>query len=610
MATTESHAAFDFQIDLDAELNDLRASLLLNLAVALLALDWLWFFYNCWRQGIMSARDWPVLALLIGAAGALIWRKKNRSLASWALLLGIALAQGLAAIQYPYTLVMAFGAVGILLAVFLLGVGAAAFWGLFTWGMSYIAMAGRPDAPDTGAMLAVMLLYALMAGAGWLATRSLNVAVSWALDGWQRANEALSEVRARRAELYRALRALEEATYRIEKMNAALVGAQREAEESRALKARFVATVSHEIRGPLNLILGFSRLMALSPERYTSPLPPDYRADVATIYRSSQHLATLVDDILDLSQIEAGRLPLFKERTDLIHDVIEESTRIVQPLAERKGLYLRQALADDLPALLVDQVRLRQVMLNLLTNAVRFTERGGVVVRARLDEGYVRVSVSDTGPGIAQEEFSRIFGEFERISTSRSSEEKGSGLGLAISKQLVELHGGRIWVESTQGVGTTFFFTIPLPSAQALSLAQVRTGKGEVKATKEHVVVVHPDPCVVRLLARYLEGYRVVGAPSAREIVPLTEELHPRAIVAAPEASDAIHDLLAAKPYDVPIVSCAIPCAAEQMQIEGILSYLNKPVSPEAVMAIMRIVEREDETTVLLVDDEIGRAHV
>ncbi len=163
------------------------------------------------------------------------------------------------------------------------------------------------------------------------------------------------------------VRALEEATYRIERMNNELIVARREAEEARALKARFVATVSHELRGPMNLILGFSRLMALSPKSYEQPLPRCYRADIHTIYRNCQHVLALVDDILDLSQIEAQRLPLVRDRVDLEDDVVRKAVGIVESLMERKGLTLRLELAGNLPWVLADQVRLRQALLNLLS---------------------------------------------------------------------------------------------------------------------------------------------------------------------------------------------------------------------------------------------------
>jgi len=234
--------------------------------------------------------------------------------------------------------------------------------------------------------------------------------------------------------------------------------------------------VSHELRGPLNLILGFSRLMALSPERYGEPLPGAYRADVATIYRNSRHLSDLIDDILDLSQIEAERLPLAKERVDLEEEVVKEAAEFVHPLAERKGLTLTLRLAGTLPAVMVDRVRLRQVVLNLLTNAVRFSEKGEITLRTERQRERVLVSVQDSGPGIDADQLPRLFQEFSQAQPAERREVRGSGLGLAISKQLVELHGGEIWVQSTRGVGSTFSFTVPLSEADAYIGRTVHTG--------------------------------------------------------------------------------------------------------------------------------------
>jgi signal transduction histidine kinase/CheY-like chemotaxis protein len=537
----------------------------------------------------------------------LVVRRRRPETACWLLLPALVVAQALFVAHYPGSEVLAFGLLGIVLLGPVLGAWQAIVAAMLLWGVGVGLLLDRGALAPTQ-LLSSLALYALCTGAVWLAGRSLRVAVSWALTGWQRAQDMLEEARERRGELYRVLRALEEATYRIERMNNELILARSEAEEARAAKARFVSTVSHEIRGPLNLILGFSRLMALSPERYRAPLPAEYRADVVTIYRNSQHLSSLVDDILDLSQIEAERLPLIKDRMDLETEVLGEAAQIVEPLMQRKGLTLTLDLHGDLPPLLIDGVRIRQVALNLLTNAARFTDSGGVTVKTRLEQERVVVSVRDTGPGIPQENLAQLFKAFQQLPTPERSVDKGSGLGLSISKQLVELHGGEIWIESRMGAGpdtgTTVSFSLPLPGfAIAASGAIRQEARGRVAVDKDHVVVIHQDAVMVKTLGRYLEGYQVIGLPNAREVRAVIEELHPRAIIAAQGATRELEDALGGLAYDVPLIECALPRVASGAH-EGILGYLVKPVSGEMLAAVIKQVPWDGELTILLVDDD------
>ena len=438
-----------------------------------------------------------------------------------------------------------------------------------------------------------------------LSRNHFSTALSWASQSSHKALVLTGELRQRQLMLNRALRAMEEATYRIERINNELVLAQQETEAARAAKSRFAATVSHEIRGPLNLILGFSRSMALSPERYGIALSPAYHADADTIYRNAQHLADLVDDVLDLSRIEANHLPLVKDRVDLEDDVVRKVLENVRPLTERKGLYLREELVGDLPTILVDPVRLRQALLNLLINATRFTQRGGITVRTGRDEDSLFVSVKDTGPGISPEETANVFREFVQLSTDKEGATGGTGLGLSIAKSLVEAHGGRIWLESRPGVGTTVSFSLPYGHGPSLHSALVSTGEVHWPGKPlNNCLVVHDDPSVVNLLARYLEGYRITGLADENQVLRLTEELHPRAIVASSLIGESIREKLAATPYDVPLITWDMPRARQQHHLEHILGYLVKPIGPAALHALMGQVERDGETTVLIVDDE------
>jgi len=595
------------EIDCRTEVKELRRGLLNTFVIAVTAMGWLWFGYFLGRPWGLSIDIIATLSLWCASYLSYKLVDDHLALSSWILLLGFGLAIGLIESIHPGWIAMPFGVLGVIAGSALLGPGGGLAIAIMTWVAGSVAQPFGPNMwqsafYDSADML---VLYLLVLGASSLANRPLSVAVQSALTGWANARNALLEVRQRRGEIYRALRSLEEATYRVERLNNELIVAQREAEEARTTKARLLATVSHEIRGPLHLILGFSKLIALSPESYGEALPRTYRADIQTVFRSAQHLVDLVDDILDLSQVEAQRLPLVKKRLDLNEDVIKKAVDVVQPLVERKRLYLRQEVESDLPCLVGDEVRLRQALLNLLVNAVRFTRQGGITVRASQRDEHVLVSVQDTGPGIPPEDIPNLFREFSRVKLTDTAEVEGSGLGLVITKHLVELHGGRIWVDSQSGEGTTFYFTIPLIGEQSAAATIVEVGKVQRKAEPHTTcLIVHDDPRVIRLLARHLEGHRVIGLANEGEVVGTTERLRPRAIVTTAELAEQIHDQLLRSSLDVPIISCGMPRLAEDSRFEGIAAYLTKPVAPESLVAVVSQLEHGDATTVLLVDDD------
>ncbi len=223
-------------------------------------------------------------------------------------------------------------------------------------------------------------------------------------------------------------------------------------------KRRFLANMSHELRTPLNNIIGFSRLMLKGVE---GPLTEQQRGDLQIVYQDGVHLLGLINDLLDISQIEAGLMELeFQDvdLADLIHSVMSTASALVRD----KDIELHQEIAADLPIIQADMVRVRQVLLQLLANAAKFTERGSITVRAWPADGEVRVSVSDTGMGIPPEDQERIFQQFEQGYLADGRRPDGTGLGLALNKEFVEMHGGRIWVESEVGKGSTFTFSLPI----------------------------------------------------------------------------------------------------------------------------------------------------
>jgi len=223
-------------------------------------------------------------------------------------------------------------------------------------------------------------------------------------------------------------------------------------------KRRFLANMSHELRTPLTNIIGFARLML---KEIDGPLTDQQRHDLEIIYHNGEHLLGLINDLLDISQIEAGLMELEFREVDL-GDLIRSVMATASALLRGKPVVMREMIAPDLPRVRADPARIRQVLLRILANAAKFTDQGTITVRAWPEDGEVRISVSDTGVGIAPEYLERIFERFEQGITENGRRPDGAGLGLALSKEFVEMHGGRIWVESEVGKGSTFTFTLPL----------------------------------------------------------------------------------------------------------------------------------------------------
>jgi signal transduction histidine kinase len=233
----------------------------------------------------------------------------------------------------------------------------------------------------------------------------------------------------------------------------------RQLETASRHKSEFLANMSHELRTPLNAIIGFSEVLS---ERMFGEINDKQAEYLADILESGRHLLSLINDILDLSKIEAGRMEL--ESTDFdLPNVIETTLILVRERAHRRGITLGHAIDADLTKIRADERKVKQVLLNLLSNALKFTPEGGRIdVRARRQESTLEVSVADTGVGIAPEDQEAVFEEFRQVGTAAKKVE-GTGLGLAISRKFIELHGGRIWVKSQEGSGSTFAFSLPLP---------------------------------------------------------------------------------------------------------------------------------------------------
>jgi signal transduction histidine kinase len=223
-------------------------------------------------------------------------------------------------------------------------------------------------------------------------------------------------------------------------------------------KSQFLANMSHELRTPLNAILGYTELIL---DNIYGEVPDKARVTLERIQNNGRHLLGLINDVLDLSKIEAGQLSL--SLTDYsIKDVVHNVYGAVESLATAKNLALKVELPTDLPPARGDERRLTQVLLNLVGNAIKFTDTGGVAIKTSTADGTLTVAVHDTGPGISEADQGKIFEEFQQADSSSTKQKGGTGLGLAIAKRIIEMHGGRLWVESELGHGSTFSFTVPV----------------------------------------------------------------------------------------------------------------------------------------------------
>jgi signal transduction histidine kinase len=235
--------------------------------------------------------------------------------------------------------------------------------------------------------------------------------------------------------------------------------------QANQLKSQFLASMSHELRTPLNSIIGFSKVLL---NRLDGDLNDRQETYIRSVHNSGIHLLRLINGILDFSRAEAGRLDVHPEEfsmRDLVNECIESSL----PLARGKSLQLGKEVPDDPLVVWADRTKVKQILLNLLSNAINFTAAGRVWVRVQQEPEALHVSVADTGVGIRESDLPRLFEPFDRLENPLSRQVGGTGLGLALSKRLVERHGGRIWAESREKEGSTFHFTLPLtrPRAEA-----------------------------------------------------------------------------------------------------------------------------------------------
>jgi signal transduction histidine kinase/CheY-like chemotaxis protein len=359
-------------------------------------------------------------------------------------------------------------------------------------------------------------------------------------------------------------------------------------EHASQAKSDFLASMSHELRTPLSAIIGFSALMRDEPVDGDRRTVPDEW--IQHIHRSGEHLLALINDVLDLTKIEAGRIELDREAFEL-GSALAESVEGLRPLADRKQL---QVTVDVEPGMIsADRGRLRQILYNLMSNAIKFTPDGGRIdVKARWDGDGARISVADSGVGIAPTDLGRVFEEFSQVGDMKARE-AGTGLGLALSRRLAEAHGGTLEVSSEFGVGSRF--ELHLPDSRAASAAPEAVPAQPVASAGAGlpVLVIEDDPGAVRLLRTYLEGegYDVVVAADGEAGIAAARETTPAAIVLdvllpGIDGWEVLRRLKADVGLrDVPVVVATVVDERNVAMSLGAVDYFLKPVRPEALLA-------------------------
>ena len=465
---------------------------------------------------------------------------------------------------------------------------------------------------DLHVVMQTVLPIMLTGFVSYLGTHQLYTVLRWEWHSTRQAIEETEKAQAHRAEMMHLNKELDGAYIRMERMNRMLILARKEAEEARMLKVQFANAVSHELRSPLNMIIGFSDMMVNSPEVYgAQPWPLRLKNHILQIYQSSQHLSQLVDDVLDLARIDAYRLALNKQRAP-ITEVITEAMDITRSLYDARNLVLKMEVESDLPTLLFDRTRIRQVLLNFLTNALRFTRQGGVTVRAVKQGDDVLISVIDTGAGIAAEELPKLFQEFTQLGGSIYRQGQGFGLGLAISKQLVELHGGRVYANSVLGQGSTFSFTLPLGAGlsttglvrDAVHEEQFWNRLEQEASERKSLVVCAPDSTARRLLTSHLTQYEVTWVDADSDLPCAINTQQPVAVIRIePNSSDTQVMPIAQALKGIPVVNCSLPGLTRKPWITSLNDYLVKPISRRKLLDALRRQEA-DIAHVLIVEDE------
>ncbi|HWP82427.1 MAG TPA: response regulator [Bacteroidota bacterium] len=415
----------------------------------------------------------------------------------------------------------------------------------------------------------------------------------------------------------------------VAKKNEELNYKNNELEKAYRVKSDFLASMSHELRTPLNSIIGFSSVL-LGPNG--DPLTPDQKKALEKVLRNGKHLLQLINDILDFSKLEAGRMTVNVEPGD-IHDIVSNSIMTIETVIAAKNIQLKEEIEPNLPVLNTDTLKIKQILVNLLSNAAKFTDQGEISVKVGQRNGMVYFSVKDSGIGIESHNLGKVFEEFQQIDGSNTRKYKGTGLGLPISRRLARLLGGDLTVESEFGKGSTFTLSIPPVYNPAAGGVQERPAAPSPRRVEEapppvpvpaptplpvdhqvgkvEVLCIDDDPDVIEILRKYLvpEGYSVAGATSGDQGIQLAAQLKPSVItldIMMPHKDgwQVLRELKAnPSTKDIPVIIHSIIDNKPLAMSMGAVDLMPKPVEPKRLLAMVEAACKSKDEFVLIVDD-------
>jgi signal transduction histidine kinase/DNA-binding response OmpR family regulator len=557
-----------------------------------------------------------VLTIAAAAIGLLAYRHK--AAACWlALVTPLSILYG-SSIWFAAPALLILAPVFVVLAVALIGLRAATMVAVGETALLYLTSWQAFAQSDPLRMAVNVAAIWMILGGVAAIYLPLRAYVNRAQREVDRVHQLLEESRNRDADLARTMGDLMHAYRELDLLNERMAAMRFLAEDALRAKASFVAKVSHEFRTPLNMIIGLTDLLLERPWVYGSQLPHTLLEDLEIVHRNCKHLADLIDDVLDLSRAEAGSMSLHRTWCDL-RQTCRAAVEVVQPLIEKKGLGLQVAIPADLPQTYCDETRIRQVIVNLLSNAARYTQVGEIALCIHCAGNTSVVSVADTGPGIAPEEMVKIFEPFHQGVTTAAPARSGSGLGLSISKQLVELHDGELWVESTPGKGSTFHFSLPInPPLPPVNTAgrwirdewmwlDVRGRQPAPKLPpRPRLLVCDRTGHLSSLFSHCSDEIEFLAVTDLEQAINMLARFPSHALVLNSATHDELLSLVKEarqRVMDTPIIGCALPSYADRVLAAGAVDYLIKPVALSNLVQILSRIDRPLRR-VLTIDDD------
>ncbi len=563
---------------------------------------------------IMIAWDFQLLVPLAATAGLLIIsnvlkQRQRVELAAWFLIAGLiagpvvfTLSRGPNVSIYMFLLVP-------ILATSLVISGRVTLW---IAGLCVALMIGL-SMPTLGLVGAVSLVVApavisvLVGTISYLNESNILQMVYWALDIQQKDTQRADMFYKQGEELKQALLEVQHARSKLEQLHTELTEAHRKTEQVSKAKSVFLSNMSHELRTPLNVVIGYTSAMLNMPQMYDNvPLPDIYRGDIQQIKDNGHYLIGLINDILDLSKIEAGKLELHCDAVELT-DIFKGAISTSLGLVKEKQIQLRPDFPETMPEVWADPIRVRQIILNLMSNAIKFTQSGSVTLHAGQEGDFVRISVIDTGIGIPEHALEHIFDRFQQAEHDTDKQYGGTGLGLDISKQLVQMHGGQLEVHSQVGHGSAFSFTLPVLTEEQKKHATVPTDMGAGVTMLEPapaasisngytILLVEDETSMRDMMRRTLEGadHVVIDTHDGAQVLEMAYGLLPDLIILDVHLPnmDGWEVLKMLKKDEItagiPVMVCTASEDKDYAKELGAALYLRKPFSADELLACVQ----------------------